>query len=348
MIGRTNILFGSGGGSGGSGGVTTVDLPTCPASLTANSGNHKVTLTLAYSDTDFVSGVEVRYKMGSYPTSPTDGAGKTVTSAAISIEVTGLTNGTTYYFRVYLYREIDGVKYYQTDETNAKIEGVPTGNVSVSGITPAKVGDDYLIIDTSGTFTLTVPEGRSATVYLVGGGCYGGRKTAAIQSAGGENGGYGGYVYSFPLSAVDSASCTCSVGSVSFTYNAPSNTSLNISGTTYNASSGTCKSGGVGSDGSSNAGSGTTGQYVRGQYLGSSGGGGGYYDDKRGQYYGANGGAGAGSGGYLSSTGSYNGTSASHYGCGGGGGALASIYGDTSSSGSGGAGKKGCIIIAWI
>ena len=122
MIGRTNIIFGSGGGSGG---VTTVDLPTCPASISSTSGNGKVTLSLTYTDTDYISGVEVRYKTGSYPTSPTDGSGKTISGAATSIEITGLTNGTTYYFRVYLYREIDGVKYYQTDETNAKIERVP-------------------------------------------------------------------------------------------------------------------------------------------------------------------------------------------------------------------------------
>lgn len=343
MIGRTNIIFGSGSSSGGSGGVTTVDLPTCPSSLTASPGNGKVTLTLAYSDTDFVSGVEVRYKTDSYPTSPTDGNGVAVEGAATSIEITGITNGTTYYFRVYLYREIDGVKYYQTDETNAKIEGVPTENVSVSGITPAKVGDDYLIIDTSGTFILTVPEGRSATVYLVGGGCKG-QSIKSYDYVGG-NGGYGGHVYSFSLSSVDSASCTCSVGDASSSYSSPSNTSLDISGTTYNASSGACKSGGAGSDATSNASSGTTGRYVRGQYLGSSGGGGGYYSDRK-QYYGASGGAGAGDGGYLSSTGSYNGTSASHYGCGGGGGAFSSEF-DTTSFGFGGAGKKGCIIIAW-
>lgn len=347
MIGRTNIIFGSGSSSGGSGGVTTVDLPTCPSSLTASPGNSKVTLTLAYSDTDFVSGVEVRYKTGSYPTSPTDGNGVTIEGAETAVEISGLTNGTTYYFRVYLYREIDGVKYYQTDETNAKIEGVPTGNVSVSGITPAKVGDDYLIIDTSGTFTLTVPEGRSATVYLVGGGCKG--QTLTSTSYAGGNGGYGGYVYSFSLSAVDSASCTCSVGNTSITYNAPSNTSLDISGTTYNASSGTYKPGGAGSAGSSNAGSGTTGQYVCGQYLGSSGGGGGYSNPVKGStYYGASGGVGAGDGGYISSTGSCNGASASHYGCGGGGGAYVREDNSGFTTGSGGAGKKGCIIITWI
>lgn len=338
MIGRTNIIFGSGSSSGGSGGVTTVDLPTCPSSLTASPGNGKVTLTLAYSDTDFVSGVEVRYKTGSYPTSPTDGNGITAEGAATSIEITGLTNGTTYYFRVYLYREIDGVKYYQTDETNAKIEGVPTGNVSVSGITPAKVGDDYLIIDTSGTFTLTVPEGRSATVYLVGGGCSGAYSPTTAMC--GKYGGSGGYVYSFPLSVIDAASCTCSVGSVSGTYNSPSNTSLDISGTTYNSSSGACKSGGAGATNSSNAGSGTTGIYVCGQYLGSSGGGGG----KKSYGYGAKGGIGAGNGGYLiDNKESYNGTSASHYGCGGGGGA----YQVSNSYGSSGVGKAGCIIITW-
>lgn len=103
----TNIRIVKSGG--GSGGVTTVDLPTCPASISSTSGNGKVTLSLSYNDTDYISGVEVRYKTGSYPTSPTDGSGVTAEGAATSIEITGLANGTTYYFRVYLSRPSRGV-----------------------------------------------------------------------------------------------------------------------------------------------------------------------------------------------------------------------------------------------
>lgn len=124
MIGRTNILFCSGGGSGG-GGVTTVDLPTHPESISATSNNQKVIISLMYSDTDYISGVEVRYKTDGYPTSPTDGKGVTADGAATSITIDGLINNTKYYFRVYLYREVGGVKYYQTDDTNATATGIP-------------------------------------------------------------------------------------------------------------------------------------------------------------------------------------------------------------------------------
>lgn len=336
MIGRTNIIFGSGSSSGGSGGVTTVDLPTCPSSLTASPGNGKVTLTLAYSDTDFVSGVEVRYKTGSYPTSPTDGTGKTVTSAATSIEVTGLTNGTTYYFRVYLYREIDSVKYYQTDETNAKIESAPMVGVTVSGITPAIQTDSYLIIDTSGSFTMTIPDGINTTIYLVGGGCKG---ENASSQVGGGNGGDGGYVYSTKLNAIKNVQCSCSIGADSTTYNSPTNTSLTIDTTQYNANSGTKLNGGEGAAGA-DAEDGRKGTSTPYGFVGSSGGGGAIKLASSNYSYGL-GGSGAGRGG----TAGYNGSDATNYGCGGGGGGC---YATTPKKyGAGGAGKKGCIIIAW-
>ena len=337
MIGRTNIIFGSGSSSGGSGGVTTVDLPTCPSSLTASPSNGKVTLTLAYSDTDFVSGVEVRYKTGSYPTSPTDGTGKTVTSAATSIEVTGLTNGTTYYFRVYLYREIDSVKYYQTDETNAKIESAPMVGVTVSGITPAIQTDSYLIIDTSGNFTMTIPDGINTTIYLVGGGCKG---EDASSSVGGGDGGNGGYVYSTKLNAINNAQCSCSIGANSTTYNSPTNTSLTIDTTQYYANSGTYLEGGVGAGIGSAAAQGITGSSTPYGNVGSSGGGGAFKSTSS-SYGGCLGGLGAGSGGSAG----YNGSDATNYGCGGGGGG--SYATNPKKYGAGGAGKKGCIIIAW-
>ena len=166
MIGRTNIIFGSGG-------VTTVDLPTCPSSLTASPGNSKVTLTIAYSDTDFVSGVEVRYKTDSYPTSPTDGDGVAIESATTAVEISGLTNGTTYYFRVFLYRTVGGVKYFQTDITNARISCIPRA-VAITGLTPMVEAADHIVITESGTFTLTANAGTKIVLGSAGGGQSGG------------------------------------------------------------------------------------------------------------------------------------------------------------------------------
>ena len=87
-LGRTNI-YNSGDG------VTTIDLPTRPASISATSGDKQVTITLAYSSTTNISGVMVRYKTGSYPTSPSDGNGETFSGASESINITGL------YFKIY-------------------------------------------------------------------------------------------------------------------------------------------------------------------------------------------------------------------------------------------------------
>lgn len=165
---RTNARIISSSGSGGANGV---DLPTHLSSISANGGNKFVTLSFGYTNTNYVSGVQINYKTGSYPTSPSDGQSMTVAGAATSINVTGLTNSVTYYFRVFLYNEVNGVKYYQTDLTNARITGVPR-TVEVTGIALHATGADHLVITTSGTFNLTAP---SSTRLILGGGAYGTR-----------------------------------------------------------------------------------------------------------------------------------------------------------------------------
>ena len=83
------------------------------------------------------SGVMVRYKTGAYPTSMTDGTllyNSTGTSAAAS----GLTGGTTYYFRAFAYaKNKAGTKIvYNTDPANAtaKTYSSPVTGLSVSAI----------------------------------------------------------------------------------------------------------------------------------------------------------------------------------------------------------------------
>lgn len=336
MIGRTNVIFGSGGSSGGSGGVTTVDLPTCLKSISAQPANGKVTLALTYSDTDFVSGVEVRYKTDSYPTSPTDGNSIITEGAATSIEITGLTNGTTYYFRVYLYREIDGVKYYQTDETNAKISAMPSP-VWIEGITPAEIGENYIVIADSGTFNLFTT--GSVTAYLVGGGYNGGSANSDNESDYGGNGGYGGYVYSHVLSDVtNDTPIICTIGAIK------GNTTLKIGNNTLTSSSGQRVTGGYGGRiSSSNRASteGKNGVLTPYGYVGSSGGGGGIsINSTTPSYFGKDGGEGAGKGGTNS-----DGGPAINYGCGGGGGF--NKAGLSSKSYKGGSGMQGCVILTW-
>lgn len=358
MIGRTNVLsLGSGGG------VTVVDLPTHPESISTTSNNQKVTISLTYSDTDYISGVEVRYKTNGYPTSPTDGEGITAEGAAESIEISGLTNSLKYYLRVYLYREIGGVKYYQTDDTNATASGIPSV-VGIDGITPVIVANDYLVIDTSGSFTMTVPDGLSVTACLVGGGCNGADGGTGSTYDDGDDypgkggvGGYSGRYLAQTLSVSGSVDCTLTIGSRSASYSKPSETSFVVGSETYSTASGTYRKGGQGDSNQSVSGwskTGIDGWQTPLGWVCSSGGGGAYgswYDSKTEETIyrkGYEGGTGAGKGGDVtrySDRKTRNGSDAENYGCGGGGGAGGCYNGHY--GGYGGAGKQGCIIIAW-
>lgn len=183
---RTNapVKLGGGGGGGGSG---TPDLPTHLNSISANGGNNHVTLTLEYSNTDLVDGVQVNYKTGDYPTSPTDGELVTQDGAVTEIKIEGLTNSLTYYFRVFLYNEVDGVKYYQTDITNAQATCIPRA-VEITGITPLVSASDHIVIVESGSGTISAPAG---TKIILGSG--GGNAASGTHSDGGT-GGTSGYV----------------------------------------------------------------------------------------------------------------------------------------------------------
>lgn len=330
MIGRTNISLG-----GGNGGVTIVDLPTHLASLTEISSNNKVTLYLIYSDTDFVSGVDVVYKTEDYPTSPTDGDVVSVDGAATSIVINGLTNDMKYFFRVYLYRKIGAVKYFQTDDTNALADGTPA-LVSINGMTPTSTGENFILLANSGTFTLDIPDGLDVTAYMVGGGCNGERGSGAS----GGNGGDGGYYLEAKLNSGDNQSCTATVGAIG------AHTKFTIDGKSYDTKNGTYTAGGKHRYISNNP-DGSDGHYIPGvqTVVGSSGGAGESSD------YGIGyGGSGAGDGGRSWMTnGDYedgdDGTDAFNYGCGGGGGGEATD--NDYNGGDGGRGVQGCIIIGW-
>ena len=165
MIGRTNAVCVISGG--GSGGVTTVDLPTRPASISRNAKNQNVDIALTYTSTDFVSGVRVAYKTGAYPENPDDGEFVDAEGAAETVNVPNLSNGATYYFRVFLYREVGGVKYFQSDITNARTSCIPRA-VEISGITPMVEAADHIVITESGTFTLTANAGTKIIIGSAG------------------------------------------------------------------------------------------------------------------------------------------------------------------------------------
>jgi len=348
MLGRTNIIA-----NGSSGGVTTVDLPTCPASILAAGGDQSADITLSYSDTTNVSGIELRYKVGSYPSSPTDGSGKTVSGAVASVKVTGLTNGYTYCFRVFLYREVNGVKYYQTDPTRSKCSCLVQG-FGVVGITPAKKGNNWLLVDKSGAFTLV--DAKSIRVTLVGGGSdgqefSGSKYDSSSYRYNGGMGGPGGYYLQETIELTGTENFTLTVGSASEFYkNYPGGaTILKVDSTTYSANK-TFRSGGdCGMLSATHEDDGTDCSPTPGLdgfstvygYVGSSGGGG--AAEPSSGISGAIGGKGAGNGGGSSAN--LPGTDAENYGCGGGGEGVLRTGSSSSTGNSPGSGKQGCLII---
>ena len=227
MIGRTNAVCVISGG--GSGGVTTVDLPTHPASISHNAKNQNVDIALTYTSTDFVSGVRVAFKMGAYPENPDDGEFVDAEGAAETVNVPNLSNGATYYFRVFLYREVGGVRYFQSDITNARTSCIPRA-IEISGITPMVEAADHIVITESGTFTLTANAG---TRVIIGSG--GGQQTSSDDT---ETVGIywqkSGYVNSMALSEdVVEANCIATIAG-KFNKNA---SKLKIKDNTYTSGS---------------------------------------------------------------------------------------------------------------
>ena len=373
-IGRTNINLFSGsesGDSGGSGeGVTLVDLPEYIASISVSSvGNGKIVLDLSYNDTSLITGVELRYKTGSYPASPEDGLGLTIEGTPSSITVLNLANSVKYYFRVYPYREIDGIKYYQTINKNSTTTGIAS-TIEISGMAPVMSGDTFLVLANSGTFTLKSTSDITFKAYVVGGGCKGssggdGHFEGDTPYGGdGGAGGYGGPVtihQNILLPANTDISCTLSIGSANSAYNQGTKSTFKFNNTSYTNSSYYYKTSKSVVTEHEDGGSGTNGMLTPYGYVGSSGGGGGGGGSTEGnQGNGGSGGIGAGDGGIggskskNDSTGlgpcySTSGRMATHYGCGGGGGGGGSypISSAHYKGSSGGAGKQGCLILEW-
>lgn len=257
MIGRTNAVCVTSGG--GSDGVTTVDLPTHPASIAHNAKNQNVDIALTYSSTDFVSGVRVAYKTGAYPENPDDGEFVEVEGAAETVNIPNLTNGATYYFRVFLYREVGGVKYFQTDITNARASCIPRA-VEISGITPMAEAADHIVITESGTFTLTANAG---TRVIIGSG--GGESSVSSSKAVvGRSWQKSGYVQSITLSEdVVDANCVATIAGM-FNQNT---SKLKINENTYTSGASQAVSnskwgpiGGVGGENPTGAGGGRGGE----------------------------------------------------------------------------------------
>lgn len=131
------------------------------------------------TDANF-KGLVIRRKTGSYPTSPTDGTSVYDSNDAVptsTITVTGLTDGTLYYFRAFAYSYIGAVRQYNTGITESQVTATPLQLKGMQTFT--------------GSGTFTVPVGvTSIDVFLVGGGGSGGKSIFETNAGGGGGGGY--------------------------------------------------------------------------------------------------------------------------------------------------------------
>lgn len=78
-----------------------VPLPAQVNTFTATGGDKTANLAWTNSNTANLEDYLIVYKIGSIPASPTDGTRLIVAKTATSTTVTGLTNNSTYYFRIY-------------------------------------------------------------------------------------------------------------------------------------------------------------------------------------------------------------------------------------------------------
>ncbi len=204
--------------------IRLADLVTIPPnnikSSSILSGKNSIMLRWVDPDDSYLqdvkvaqwSGTIVRKKIGSYPTSPTDGElvvdSKVKNRYSVNGFVdSGLSKGITYYYRLFPYNE-KGIFNTNNVKTN-KLSGAPlTYNTYTQ------------VFTTSGTYTIP-PGVKELDVFLVGGGGGGARGSSVSLSGGGGGGGYTkvykrattGYRTGNAISVTPGDVCTIVVGS---------------------------------------------------------------------------------------------------------------------------------------
>lgn len=220
-----------------------------------------------------------------------------------------------------------------------------SGNSRCTSYDVQKWGENWLLFDESGEYSLTMDSDVNMTIYLVGGGSDGEDGIYYNRTAYGGDGGKGGMVniirdIKVPKGQADIDVIIGERGNFGGTY-----VVINNNGYCCNSSGYTINDGGFqgisGKYAFRNAGNGSNGIETPFGYVGSSGGGGAAYCNGKMSGYGK-GGLYAGNGGKIVNGKSTAGDKATGYGCGGGGGAASST-----SWCKGGRGKRGCVIITW-
>ena len=242
-----------------SGGGVNATLPAMPTDFAVATGDGKATLSFTPPTLNYGGAIIVR-KVGSAPESVRDGT-KLEASSGTYID-TGLTNGTTYYWRLFPYNE---KRQFQTVLTGAVVSGTPR---AVSGFSYTGAYERvesthpitgayryYLILKSSGNLTMLANAAIDA--FLVGGAGGGGWSTNAYYSAGGGGGGRTLTVNGY--NAISQTAIACVIGAggqgASATVTSPATNGSNTLFGLHSAAGGS----GVYSGGSSNAMSGGNG-----------------------------------------------------------------------------------------
>lgn len=289
-------------------------------SLAATSYN-SVTATWKWPSKGPYSGVIIRYKTGSYPSSVTDGTqgykGTGTASglnASSSATISGLTQGTKYYFRIWVYCTCSAGDMYS--------------GYKEAAVTTKPRGQQTFI--SSGTFT--VPSGvTKIDVFAVGGGGCGQNGTTGRNYEGGRGGcsGYTATKKSISVSAGRQYAVTVGAGGKYSSY----------SGGSFSVS--TPGSSSFGSILTAQFGDPTSDKLSSSNWFGGSGGGAGGTESRTGQAGGSNGSDGVngydGGNGQGTTTRAFGESNNTLYAGGGGGGA--GTQGGTGAGGAGGGGN---------
>ncbi len=206
-------------------------------------------------------------------------------------------------------------------------------------------GENWLLFDKSGEYSLTMEDDVTFTAYLVGGGCDGRDGIYYNKTAYGGDGGRGGFVNVVRDIKVSKGQIDITVKIGKRGDFGGTSVIINNNGYCCNGSGNSVNDGGFqgisGKYAFRNAGNGSNGIETPFGYVGSSGGGGAAYCNGATSGYGK-GGISAGNGGKIVDGKSTAGERAEGYGCGGGGGSAS-----PNSWCAGGKGKQGCIILTW-
>lgn len=189
VVGTNIYIIGTGGG------VTTQDLPTVLKDFYAqNGGTGKIILKWDFKNTENLTGVYICYQADEYPTSPNDGVKVVVDNyTTLSVDIENLKNGVEYFFRAYPYREIDGVKYFQTCNETCKTVSTPNNIVTPADLEidgncfveiPKCTWADLGINDSEETFPAFIIDGKEVDSIFIGKYCGDVENDKAISKTG--------------------------------------------------------------------------------------------------------------------------------------------------------------------